>query len=149
MVGVKNSPKILDKKFHFLSSSTLSKILLFLIKILILVACVGFLAGVIKTFYELQMIFHDSVEETLRQLLLNVIILLAVVEVIKTALGYISEGRVRVTFVVDTVIIVFLNELISIWFKGPKVEMIIMLCATILTLIIIRILAIKYSPNED
>ncbi len=149
MVGVKNSPEKLNKKLDFLSSSFLSKILLLLIKLLILVACLGFLAGVIKTFYELEMIFHDSVEETLRQLLLNVIILLAVVEIIKTALGYINEGRVRVTFVVDTVIIVFLNELISVWFKHPQLELIIMLCATILTLIFIRILAIKYSPNDD
>lgn len=149
MTGAKNTPSKIDKKFHFLSNSSLSKFILILLKLLIIVASIGFLAGVIKTFFDLRMIFDHSVEETLRELLLNVIILLAVVEIIKTALGYLNDGRVRVTFVVDTVIIVFLNELISIWFKGPTAEMVFMLCATIITLVLIRILAIKYSPDDE
>ena len=44
-------------------------------------------------------------------------ILLAVVEVFKTTVTYFSEGRVKVTFIVDTILVVMLTEIISLWFK--------------------------------
>lgn len=149
MAGSSSAPKILKKKDILLKRSTLSKIILNLLRLLILVILIGFFGGVVKTFMDLQMIFHDSVEETLRQLILNVIILLAVVEVIRTLVSYLNEGRVRVTFVIDTILIVMLNEVLSTWFKHPGFEQIVLLCLVIVVLFLVRILAIKYSPDNE
>lgn len=132
-----------------LSRSLLSKAIAILLRLLILVILVGFFGGILKTFWDLKLLLNHSVEESLRQLLLNVITLLAVVEVIKTALSYLSDGRVRVTFIVDTVLIVMLNEIISSWFKGVSFQTWASLLIIILMLIIVRIFAIRFSPDTD
>jgi uncharacterized membrane protein (DUF373 family) len=92
---------------------------------------------------------HEGVEESLRQLILNVITLLAVVEVIRTVLSYLSEGRVKVTFIVDTVLIVLLNEIISLWFRGSNISEAAVLIMLIATLIIVRLLTIRFSPDTE
>jgi uncharacterized membrane protein (DUF373 family) len=37
--------------------------------------------------------------------------------VFKTCVTYLTEGRVKVTFIVDTILVVMLTEVISQWFK--------------------------------
>ncbi|SRR5258708_9936144 len=83
-------------------SISFSDIVPFLLQLLIFVVLLGFFGGIVKTFLDLGLLFHQNLEITLRQLLFNVITLLAVVEVIRTVLSYLSDGRVHVTFVVDT-----------------------------------------------
>lgn len=131
------------------SKPLISKSISLLLRLLILVTLVGFFGGILRTLFDLRLLFDHSVEEALRQLLLNVITLLAVVEVMKTALSYLSDGRVRVTFIVDTVLIVMLNEVISSWFKGVDLNSWISLLVIILILIIVRIFAIRFSPDGD
>lgn len=127
----------------------LAQIIPLLLRVLVIVILIGFAGGIIKTYLDLRMLLHGSVEESLRQLLLNVITLLAVVEVVKTVMSYLSEGRVKVTYIVDTVLIVMLNEIISLWFKGPTINSVITLGIIISVLIFVRILAIKYSPDTE
>ena len=129
-----------------ISPDFISDSVLLLLRILIVVVLVGLFGGIVKTLVSLQELLHGNVEESLRVLLLNVITMLAVVEVIKTAVSYIADGRVRVRFIVDTVLIIMLNEVISLWFKGPKLPDVVALTIIILMLIVVRVLAIKYSP---
>ena len=114
--------------------------------LLIIVILVGFLGGIIKTFIDLSLLIHDTVETGLRQMLLNVLNLLAVIEILKTGLSYLVDGRVRVTYIVDTVLIVMLNEVITFWFSNNHTGY-MSLILILLTLIVVRILAIKYSPD--
>ncbi|EKD86372.1 MAG: hypothetical protein ACD_37C00327G0004 [uncultured bacterium] len=144
----KKEPKITITSF-VLSRSLLSKIIALLLRLLILVILIGFLGGILKTLWDLKLLLDHSVEEALRQLLLNVITLLAVVEVVKTSLSYLSDGRVRVTFIVDTVLIVMLNEIISSWFKGVSIQTWMSLLIIVLMLIVVRIFAIRFSPDTD
>jgi uncharacterized membrane protein (DUF373 family) len=72
--------------------------------------------------------------------------LLAVVEVLKTTLAYFSEGRVRVTFIVDTVLVVMLTEVISQWFTGGDWQKLSILAVILMTLGVIRVLAVRFSP---
>ncbi len=141
-------PKLTKTSFT-LSKSFLSKSIPILLRLLIFVILLGFFGGIIKTLYDLRLLFYTGVEVSLRQLLLNVITLLAVVEVIKTTLSYLTDGRVRVTYIVDTVLIVMLNEVISLWFKGVTLQGAVSLAIIILTLIVVRLLAIKFSPDSD
>jgi uncharacterized membrane protein (DUF373 family) len=141
-------PKITKTPF-VLSRSFLSGIIAILLRLLIYVSIIGFVGGIIKTFLDLEILLHEGVEESLRQLILNVITLLAVVEVIRTVLSYLSEGRVKVTFIVDTVLIVLLNEIISLWFRGPNISEAAVLIMLIATLIIVRLLTIRFSPDTE
>ncbi len=145
-----NKRKPIKRINNFLfSKSFLPVLITFFLRLLVVVALIGFFGGIVKTLLSLQLLFDHSVEESLRELLLNVITLLAVVEVIRTVMSYLSEGRVKVTFIVDTVLIVMLNEIISLWFKGPTLISVIILVIMIVVLIFVRLLAIRFSPDGD
>jgi uncharacterized membrane protein (DUF373 family) len=121
------------------------KLVLSLLIMTILLALTG---GVIKTLLDLTLLLHHPVEVALRQIIIDTLILLAVVEVFKTTLTYFSEGRVKVTFIVDTILVVMLTEVISEWFKGVHVEQFAILGVILLTLAAIRVLAVRFSPTH-
>jgi len=110
----------------------------------LLIAMTG---SVVKIALDFPIYMDQKVEIALKEILINVLMFLAVVEIFKTTMVYFTEGRVRVTFVVDTILIVVLTESISIWFGG-KVENIFALILLIITLVITRVVAVKYSPKE-
>jgi uncharacterized membrane protein (DUF373 family) len=120
------------------------KLVLSLLILTILLALTG---GVIKTLLDLTLLLHNPVEVALRQIIVDTLILLAVVEVFKTTLTYFSEGRVKVTFIVDTILVVMLTEVISEWFKGVHVEQFAILGVILLALAAIRVLAVRFSPT--
>ncbi len=84
----------------------------------------------------------------LRQIIVDTLILLAVVEVFKTTLTYFSEGRVKVTFIVDTILVVMLTEIISLWFKDADHMKLLSLGAILLALDAIRVVAVRCSPAQ-
>jgi hypothetical protein len=64
----------------------------FMLYLLIFVISLGLFAAVVKTLIDLRLILSTTVEEALRHTLINVLIILAVVEVLKTVLIYVKEG---------------------------------------------------------
>jgi uncharacterized membrane protein (DUF373 family) len=119
------------------------KLVLSLLILTILLALAG---GVVKTFVDLGMLLHRPLEVALRHIIVDTLLLLAVVEVFKTTLTYFSEGRVKVTFIVDTILVVMLTEVISEWFKGVHLHAFVVLGVILLTLALIRVLAVRFSP---
>jgi uncharacterized membrane protein (DUF373 family) len=119
----------------------------FVLSFLILTILLALTGGVIKTLLDLTLLLHNPVEVALRQIIIDTLILLAVVEVFKTTLTYFSEGRVKVTFIVDTILVVMLTEVISEWFKGVHVEQFVVLGVILLALAAIRVLAVRFSPT--
>jgi uncharacterized membrane protein (DUF373 family) len=119
----------------------------FILSLLIVTILLGLAGGVAKTFLDLRLLLSTNVEVALRQLLVDTLTLLAVVEVLKTTLAYCSEGRVRVTFIIDTVLVVMLTEVISRWFTGGEWHQFVILGGILLTLGLIRIVAVRYSPT--
>jgi uncharacterized membrane protein (DUF373 family) len=79
----------------------------------------------------------------------NTLILLAIVEVFKTTLTYFSEGRVKVTFIVDTILVVMLTEVISMWFRDAPLEKWAILGGILLSLAVMRIVAVRWSPTRS
>lgn len=118
------------------------------LSLLIVTILVGLAGGVIKTFIGLRLLVTADIDLGLRHLIVNTLMLLAVVEVLKTTLAYFSEGRVRVTFIVDTVLVVMLTEVISQWFTGGDWQKLAILAVILLTLGLIRVLAVRFSPAQ-
>lgn len=116
------------------------------LSLLIATILLGLVGGVIKTFIDLRLLLSSNLEVALRHIIVDALTLLAVVEVLKTALTYCSDGRVRVTFIVDTVLVVMLTEVISRWFSGGEWKQFAMLGGILITLGLIRIAAVRYSP---
>lgn len=121
------------------------KLVLSLLIVTILTALAG---GVVMTFLDVGLLLRRPMEEALRQVLIDTLILLAVVEVFKTTLTYFSEGRVKVTFIVDTILVVMLTEVISEWFKGAGLWHMAALGVILLILGIMRVVAVRCSPKQ-
>jgi hypothetical protein len=66
----------------------------FILSLLTLTILFGLAGGVVKTFLDLRLLLSANVEVALRQVLVDTLTLLAVVEVLKTTLAYCSDGRV-------------------------------------------------------
>lgn len=120
----------------------------FVLSLLILTILVALTGGVVKTFLYLRLLFDNPVEVALRHIIVDTLILLAVVEVFKTTLTYMTEGRVKVTFIVDTILVVMLTEVISQWFKGGDIPQLAVLGGILVTLAVIRVLAVRCSPTH-
>lgn len=117
------------------------------LSLLIITVLFGLAGGVVKTFIGLRLLVTADLEVGLRHLIVNTLTVLAVVEVLKTTMAYFSEGRVRVTFIVDTVLVVMLTEVISLWFSGGDWQRLAMLGGILLTLGLIRVVAVRYRPS--
>lgn len=115
---------------------------------LIMTILLGLAGGVFRIFMNLQSIFHHPIEQALRHLIMDTLIILAIVEVFKTTLTYFSEGRVKVTFIVDTILVVMLTEIISTWFSEADQSQWITLGGILIVLAIVRVVAVLWSPTK-
>ena len=120
------------------------KLVLSLLILTILTALAG---DIVMTFLGLERLFTEPLENVLRQVIVNTLILLAIVEVLKTTLTYFSEGRVKVTFIVDTILVVMLTEVISQWFKEAHLQQWAILGGILIALALIRVVAVRWSPT--
>lgn len=103
--------------------------------------------GALKTLWEIRLLIDQSAEVVLRQVIVNTLMLLALVEVFKTTVTYFREGRVKVTFIVDTILVVMLTEVISQWFKGGAWQALTVLLGILLILSVVRVMAVRWSPT--
>ena len=103
--------------------------------------------GALKALWDLRLLFDHSLEIVLRQVIINTLMLLALVEVFKTTVTYFREGRVKVTFIVDTILVLMLTEVISQWFKGGDWQALTVLLGILLILSIVRVMAVRWSPT--
>jgi uncharacterized membrane protein (DUF373 family) len=115
-----------------------------LVMLTLLTALAG---GALKTLWEIRLLIDHSAEIVLRQVIVNTLMLLALVEVFKTTVTYFREGRVKVTFIVDTILVVMLTEVISQWFKGGDWQALAVLCGILLILGVVRVMAVRWSPT--
>ena len=117
------------------------------LSLVILTLLTALTGGALKTFWDIRLLVDHSAEIVLRQIIVNTLILLAIVEVFKTTVTYFREGRVKVTFIVDTILVVMLTEVISQWFKGGDWQALAVLCGILLVLGIVRVMAVRWSPT--
>jgi uncharacterized membrane protein (DUF373 family) len=117
-----------------------------LLSLLIVAILLAIMAGVIYTFYDLRIIFRMDFMGAFKTLLVDMLTVLALVEVLRTALAYFSEGRVKVTYIIDTVIVTVLTEVMAFWYKDMEWEKLAMVIALVLSLAFVRIIAVRFSP---
>jgi uncharacterized membrane protein (DUF373 family) len=119
-----------------------------ILSLLIVAILLAILAGVIYTFYDLRLILSEEFHGAFKKILVDVLTVLAMVEVLRTALAYFSEGRVKVTYIIDTVMVIVLTEVMAFWYRDMDWRMIAMVIALALSLAGIRIIAIRFSPRK-
>lgn len=96
--------------------------------------------------HTLGMIGDSGSKQATQNLLSDVLATLALIEVFHTAQAYLREGRVRVTYIIDTVLVAVLSEVIAFWHMEFSLQKLAMLLALVVCLMFVRIMAIRFSP---
>ena len=88
--------------------------------------------------------WHDAAEQMVKQ----VVMLLAVLELIRTLQSYLELGRVKVTFILDAALVVLIGELIGLCYREYTIHEVGLSLAVIVVLTILRITTVKFSPEN-
>ncbi len=118
-----------------------------ILSLLIITTLLALFGGVVKAAIDLSLLFSSNLDMALRKIILDVLILLAVVEIFRTILAYFTEGRIKVTFIIDTIIVVMLTEVMTLWFNEMEYGKLWAILILIGTLGALRIMTIKFSPS--
>jgi len=124
-----------------------------LLSVLLLVLIAGMGFGVARAAIDLlaageQLRSAEGVHTVLRELVTNVLMVLAVVELFRTVKAYFSEGRVKVTYIIDTVLVVVITEIMGFWYRDVEMSQVGMAIALVVALMGVRIMAIRFSPRR-
>ena len=119
-----------------------------LLSLLITAILAAILAGTAYTFYDLRLVFAGDAHGAFRAILVDVLTVLAMVEVLRTALAYFTEGRVKVTYIIDTVIVTVLTEIMAFWYRDVPWQKLAMVLAVVVCLALVRIVAVRFSPRR-
>ena len=119
-----------------------------LLSFLIMAIFCAILAGIGYTFYDLRLVLQLEFHYFFKTIIVDMLTVLAMVEVLRTALAYFTEGRVKVTYIIDTVIVTVLTEVMAFWYREMEWEQIAMVIALVLSLAGVRIIAVRFSPRR-
>ena len=73
---------------------------------------------------------------------------LAVVELFRTVKAYFTEGRLKVTYIIDTALVVVITEIIGFWCREIERTRVGLAIALVVALMGVRIMAIHFSPKR-
>jgi uncharacterized membrane protein (DUF373 family) len=119
------------------------------ISLVVVAIFVTILAGTAYTVYDFRLIFSKPFHEVFRTILIDILTVLAIMEILRTALAYYSYGRVKVTYIIDAVLVTTLTEILAFWYRDIELQKLFMALALVLSLAFVRIIAIRFSPMKE
>ncbi len=134
------------KSIRNISSKLFEGAAIIIVSLLILIILITLSWAALEALFDLKAIFIRDIHGAIKEVIVQSLTILALLEVLRTALTYFSQGRVKVTYIIDTVLVVILTEVMAFWFKEIEYSKILMVIALVLSLIVARILAIRFSP---
>ncbi len=105
------------------------------------------LTGIVHLLLGLRAVFAGGWPEIAEHVIVSSLIMLALLEVIRTLQAYLTLGRVRVTFILDTALVVLIGELMGLWFREYAPEKVLLGLGVIVTLVTLRIVTARFSPE--
>jgi uncharacterized membrane protein (DUF373 family) len=120
-----------------------------LISLVVVAIFVTILAGTVYTVYDFRLIFAAPFHEAFRTILIDILTVLAILEILRTALAYYAYGRVKVTYIIDAVLVTTLTEILAFWYREIQWQKLAMALALVLSLAFVRIIAIRFSPRKE
>ncbi len=124
--------------------ATIIRIALYL---LLIITTLAIMTGIVKSGINLYHALDESLESILQDVLLDAVFILALVEITSIIIGYLRDGSVHVRYIVDTVLIIMLNEIVTMWLKHPTLNSAISLSVIVGALTLVRIGVTRLSPN--
>lgn len=131
--------------WEFLADTIYPSLVRLLTGMLIVTLCLWMLAGVIDMVLGLREIPAAGWASVAEHAIIKALIMLALLEVIRTLQAYLKLGRVRVTFILDTALVVLIGELMGLWFKEYSSGKVFLGTGVIAILVALRIVTNKFS----
>jgi uncharacterized membrane protein (DUF373 family) len=113
----------------------------------IIALCAWMGAGVIVLVLDLGKVLASGWASVAERAIIDSLIMLALLEVIRTLQSYLKLGRVRVTFILDTALVVLIGELMGLWFREYAPEKVLLGLGVIVALVVLRIVTAHFSPE--
>jgi uncharacterized membrane protein (DUF373 family) len=140
---ITNNQQIFRQSGHFLAA--LVRILLNIVLIIVIVA-LG--VGVFKAGHDLVTSLDKPLTNMLQGLLINIVFIIALVEITIIILSYLKDGRIILRYIVDAILIIMISEIISLWFRGPSLTQAGSIAIIIVTLLLVR-LGVTYIESNS
>lgn len=120
-----------------------------LVALLMVALTLWMAAGIVQFVFELRKVLDTGWAKLAEQAIINSLIMLAMLEVIRTLQSYLVLGRVRVTFILDTALVVLIGELMGLWFREYAPEKVLLGLGVIVVLAVLRITTARFSPESN
>ena len=114
----------------------------------IVALCAWMAVGVIVLVLDLRQVLTSDWAGVAERAIMDTLIMLALLEVIRTLQAYLKLGRVRVTFILDTALVVLIGELMGLWFREYAPAKVLLGLGVIVTLVALRIVTARFSPER-
>ena len=120
-----------------------------LVAMLMMALTLWMAAGIVQFVFELRKVLDSGWSKLAEHAIINSLIMLAMLEVIRTLQSYLVLGRVRGTFILDTALVVLIGELMGLWFREYAPEKVLLGLGVIVTLAVLRITTARFSPESN
>ncbi len=135
------------KKSFLLSNEWHAKVVGLLAGILMIAIYLWISVGLVELVLSLYHAYIDGWAHGAEQMIKDVVIILASLELIRVLQSYLTIGRVKVTFIIDVALVVLIGELISFWYRDFDLTAVLSSVFVIAVLVALRIVTSKYSPD--
>lgn len=120
-----------------------------LITIILYVLLLALIAGTLRILLDIRTVAIDSLDGGFSKIVVNVLTLFIVIEFFKTFADYSKLERVKLTDITDVTILITMREVtVGLYSKSTGYETIFALSGLLLVLGVIRVLAVRYSPEK-
>jgi uncharacterized membrane protein (DUF373 family) len=116
---------------------------------LICVLCLWMIAGTAKMVLALDGLLDKAWTQIIEHVIINALIMLALLEVIRTLQAYLTLGFVRVVFILDTAMVVLIGELMGLWFREYMPTKVLLSLGVIAVFAVLRILWSRFSLDPE
>ncbi|MGB9926834.1 MAG: phosphate-starvation-inducible PsiE family protein [Methanosarcina sp.] len=136
-------------KIFMISQNRIFKIIIDLVTILILyILLLALLVGVINILLAIKSILLGTLEGGFGQIVSSVLTIFVLIDLFKTFVDYREHEEIRITYVTDATILIVMREIAAgVYAQRFDYQFILGLSVLLLTLGIIRALAVKYPPK--
>ncbi len=114
-----------------------------------LMMCLGLwlAGGIVKLAYHFYLTWFGDWTHQAEQMIVDVVINLAILELVRTLQSYLELGRVKVTLILDATLVVLIGDLIGLWYREYTPAEVLLSLAVIGLLTLLRIVTVKFSPE--
>jgi len=104
-------------------------------------------AGILSLLANLPDIIKNGWAYVAEHIIIDIVLILAALELIRILQSYLALGRVKVTFILDVALVVLIGELIGLWYKEYTLLEVGLHITVIAVLTLLRIVSIRFSPD--